>query len=53
MAEAMYKALTLSQEERNKKWKLAKKLVKNYDFNKWFNNQIHDISELLNNKTIS
>jgi trehalose-6-phosphate synthase len=52
MAEAMYEALTLSQKERNKKWELARKLVKNYDLNMWFNNQIHDISELLNEKII-
>jgi trehalose 6-phosphate synthase len=50
MAESMYKALTLSQKERNKKWELARKLVKKYDLNMWFNNQIHDISELLNEK---
>lgn len=46
-AKALYKALTLSDEERNTKWKLARQLVEWDDLNLWFKHQIDDINKLL------
>jgi trehalose-6-phosphate synthase len=46
-AKALYKALTLSYEERNTKWKLAQQLVEQDDLNLWFKHQIDDINKLL------
>jgi trehalose-6-phosphate synthase len=45
-AKALYKALTLSYEERNTKWKLAQQLVEQDDLNLWFKHQIDDINKL-------
>ena len=39
--------LTLSEEERNTKWKLARQLVERDDLNLWFKHQIDDINKLL------
>jgi trehalose 6-phosphate synthase len=46
-AKALYKALTLSDEARNTKWKLARQLVERDDLNLWFKHQIDDINKLL------
>jgi len=46
-AKALYKALTLSDEERSTKWKLARQLVERDDLNLWFKHQIDDINKLL------
>ena len=46
-AKALYKALTLSDEERNTKWKLARQLIERDDLNLWFKHQIDDINKLL------
>src|SRR5205085_265762 len=45
--EALYKALTLSPEERTDKAKLARKVVERHDLNAWLKRQINDINELL------
>lgn len=45
--EALYKALTLPQEERVAKAKLARQIVERYDLNAWLRRQISDINELL------
>lgn len=46
-AKTLYKALTLSDEERNTKWKLAQQLVERDDLKLWFKHQIDDINKLL------
>ena len=46
-AKALYKALTLSYQERNTRWKLAQQLVERDDLNLWFKHQIDDINKLL------
>jgi len=46
-ANALYKALALSDEERNTKWKLARQLVERDDLKLWFKYQKEDIDKLL------
>jgi trehalose 6-phosphate synthase len=46
-AKALYKALTLSNEERSTKWKLARQLIEHDDLNLWFKHQIQDINKLV------
>src|SRR5205823_7884510 len=46
-AHALYKALTLPDEERAHKAKLARQAVERYDLNTWLARQIHDINDLL------
>src|SRR5207237_7047261 len=46
-ANALYKALTLSDEERNTKWKLARQLIERDNLDFWFKHQICDINKLL------
>jgi trehalose 6-phosphate synthase len=46
-AENMYKALTLSPEERHTKATLARQAVERNDLNMWLSLQLHDINELL------
>ena len=46
-AQALYKALTLPDDERAAKAKLARQAVERNDLNTWFTRQIRDINELL------
>src|SRR5438067_4017455 len=46
-AHALYKALTLPEEERAIKAKLARQTVERYDLNTWLTRQISDINDLL------
>ncbi len=46
-AQALYKALTLSPDERKLKASLARQIVERQDLNKWLLRQISDINELL------
>ena len=46
-AQALYKALTLSPEERHTKATLARQAVERNDLDMWLNKQIRDINELL------
>jgi trehalose 6-phosphate synthase len=46
-AQALYKALTLSADERRAKATLARQVVERHDLNAWFKGQIKDINELL------
>lgn len=50
-AEALYKALTLPEDERAAKAKLARQVVERYDLNTWLTRQIRDINELLDRST--
>jgi trehalose 6-phosphate synthase len=45
--EALYKALTLSSEERSIKSKQARQAVERHDLNDWLKRQINDINDLL------
>jgi trehalose 6-phosphate synthase len=46
-AQALYKALTLPEDERTAKAKLAQQVVERYDLNMWLTRQIRDINEQL------
>jgi trehalose 6-phosphate synthase len=46
-AQALYKALTLSAEERRVKATLARQIVERHDLNAWLKRQMNDINELL------
>jgi len=46
-AHALYKALTLPNDERATKAKLARQTVERYDLNTWLTRQISDINDLL------
>jgi trehalose 6-phosphate synthase len=46
-AQALYKALTLPQDERAAQAKLARQIVERNDLNAWVTRQIRDINELL------
>jgi trehalose 6-phosphate synthase len=46
-AHALYKALTMSVEERRVKSVLARQAVENQDLNGWLAEQIHDLNEIL------
>jgi trehalose 6-phosphate synthase len=46
-AQALYKAVTLSQEERHAKATLARQAVERSDLNTWLTKQINDINDLL------
>ncbi len=46
-AHALYKALTMSPEERRIKSVLARQSVENQDLNAWLAQQIHDLNEVL------
>ena len=46
-ARALYEALTLSDDERATKAKLARQTVERYDLNTWLTRQISDINDLL------
>ncbi|TMD68696.1 MAG: trehalose-6-phosphate synthase [Chloroflexi bacterium] len=50
-AHALYKALTLPEDERAAKAKLARQVVERYDLNMWLTRQIRDINELLDRTT--
>lgn len=52
-AQALYKALTLPDEERTAKARLARQIVERYDLNTWLSRQIRDINELLDRTTPS
>lgn len=47
-AQALYKAITLSPEERHTKSMLARQAVERSDLNSWLTKQINDINELVN-----
>lgn len=47
-AQALYKAITLSPEERRTKSMLARQAVERSDLNSWLTKQINDINELVN-----
>jgi len=47
MAQALYKALTLSPEERRIKATLARRAVEQHDLKDWLEQQLNDINELL------
>ncbi len=46
-SQALYRALTLSKEERQAKWTNARQVVERYDLNVWLTRQLQDINELL------
>jgi trehalose 6-phosphate synthase len=46
-SQALYTALTLSDEERTAKSRQARQVVERYDLTTWLTRQIHDINELL------
>ncbi len=46
-AQALYRAVTLSKEERHTKWQLAQQAVERSDLNTWLTKQISDINELI------
>ena len=46
-AEALYKALTLSPEERRQKAELARQIVEHHDLKTWIAQQVRDISSLI------
>ncbi len=46
-SEALYKALYMSSEERNRRATLARQAIESYDLNIWLREQIDDINELL------
>jgi trehalose 6-phosphate synthase len=50
-AEALYKALTLPDDERAAKARLACQVVERYDLNTWLSRQIRDINDLLDRST--
>src|SRR5216684_1924020 len=52
-SQALYKALTLSDEERTAKSRQARQVVERYDLTTWLTRQIHDINELLDRPTSS
>ncbi len=46
-AQALYTALTLSQEERRQRARMARQLIEKNDLNGWLSKQIRDINEVL------
>ncbi len=46
-AEALYKALTLSPEERRQKAELARQIVEHHDLKAWIAQQVRDISFII------
>src|SRR5207244_6742941 len=50
-AQALYKALTLPDDERATKARLACQTVERYDLNTWLSRQIRDINDLLDRST--
>ncbi|GAC1433399.1 MAG: glycosyltransferase family 20 protein [Ktedonobacteraceae bacterium] len=49
-AQALYKAVTLSKEERHSKWTLARQAVERSDLNMWLTKQISDINTLIDHE---
>jgi trehalose 6-phosphate synthase len=47
--EALYKALTLSPEERRQKAELARQSVEHHDLKTWIAQQVRDFSSLIEN----